>query len=166
MSGGETVLATAAQAAEMLQGDLDRARLALQAGNLDPALDGYVRALGLALQLGPAPAERALAAILSGALTLAQSGQAEGLSTLGPAMVGLVHQVREAGALPATGVMDAWATIASDLGAFIGQVGVALTIPAERRAGMVKNLRAHAALLDEATGEMFGLVAWLDGTGA
>lgn len=166
MTGVEAVRATAAQAAEMIKGELDRAHLALLAGDLDPALDGYVRALGLALQLGPAPAEQALAAILAGARILAQGGQAEGLSRLGPAVVGLVDQVRDADALPATGVMDAWATVASDLGAFLGQVGVALAIPTERRAGMIHNLRAHAALLDEATGKLFGLVAWLDGTDA
>ena len=59
---------------------------------------------------------------------LAQRGDAESISTLGPALVGLIEQMEEAGALPATAVMRAWAVVVADVGAVVGQVGLALAL--------------------------------------
>jgi hypothetical protein len=58
--------------------------------------------------------------------------------------------------------MEAWATIASDMGTIIGQVGVALAIESDRREGMMANARIRAAALDEATGTRFAMAAWID----
>ena len=58
--------------------------------------------------------------------------------------------------------MEAWATVAADLGTLIGQVGLALALPAERRTGMLDNARTRASLLDDATQSLFALTAWLD----
>jgi hypothetical protein len=132
------------------------------AGGTDAALDHYVRGLGLALQLGPAPAEQAIKAILQGAHSLARCQAAIALSALGPAVVDLVGQVRDAGALPSTPVMEAWAIVVGDIGALIGQVGLALTIEPSHRTGIIINAQAHAVLLDDATGGLFDLRAWLD----
>lgn len=150
------------EAARRIQSELEQASDALHVDDLGTALDGYVRALGLALQLGPALIERVLVAVLDAAQELAGWKHAEGLSALGPALVDLVAQVRRAGALPPTSVMDAWATVASDLGALIGQVGLALAITPDHREEMMENARARAALLDDATGKLFALTRWLD----
>jgi hypothetical protein len=155
---------TPAQAAELLHAELSQASEALHAGELDAAFDGYVRALGLALQLGPAPTEQALTAVLQAGRTLVQRQQAMGLSTLGPAVVDLVNQVRRAGVLPHTAVMDAWATVSADVGSLIGQVGLALVLPHDHRAGMARSARARAATLDDATGALFDLAGWLEDT--
>ena len=163
---------TPAQATEHIQVELACAGQALALGtpgrdpldaqDLDTALDAYVRALGLALQLGPAPAEEVLQAVVHAAHQLNGRGDATALSALGPALVDLVAQVRTAGALPPTAVMEAWATVAADLGTLIGQVGLALALPAERRTGMLDNARTRASLLDDATQSLFALTAWLD----
>jgi hypothetical protein len=153
---------TPAEAAQRIQKELERASDALRIDDLGTAFDGYVRALGLALQLGPALTERVLAAVLDAAQELAGWKHGEALSTLGPAMVELVGQVHVAGALPPTSVMEAWATIASNLGALIGQVGLVLAMLPAHREGMLKNARTHAVLLDDATGELFALTHWLD----
>jgi hypothetical protein len=63
-------------------------------------------------------------------------------------------------------VMEAWAMIASNLGALVGQVGLVLSMPPAHREGMLKNARTHAVLLDDATGELFALTHWLDQLGA
>jgi hypothetical protein len=151
---------TAGQAASLIHGELQAAALALQAAELDPALDAYVRALGLALQLGPAPAEAVLRAVLDAARDLARRGDAVGLATLGPAVAGLVGQVWEAGVLPANRVMEAWAAVATDIGALLGEWGVALSLPVEQRQGLRAQLKDRAALLDTATDSLFGLAAW------
>ncbi|MGD8518734.1 MAG: hypothetical protein PVG54_17340 [Anaerolineae bacterium] len=130
--------------------------------DLDAILDAYHRALGLALQLGPAPAEKVLVHALATARELARHEDAAALSALGPTLVGLVDQVRQSGSLPPTRVMDAWATIASDLGALVGQVGLALALPPERRTGMLDNARTRASLLDDATHGLFEVTAWID----
>jgi hypothetical protein len=153
---------TAAEAAELLHGELAAAGQAVQDGALDNAFDGYVRALGLALQLGPVPTGEALAAILRAAHSLVQGEKEQGLSSLGPAVVNLVGQVREAGALPRSEAMDAWATVASETGTLIGQLGLALEIAADHRGDMVQNLRARAAALDDATGSLFDLAGWVE----
>jgi hypothetical protein len=150
------------EAARRIQKELERASDDLRTDDFGSAFDGYVRALGLALQLGPALSERVLVAVLDAAQELASRKHAEGLSTLGPAMIDLVAQVRAAGALPPTSVMEAWATIASELGALIGQIGLALAMPSDHREGMVENARTRAALLDDATRELFALTHWLD----
>jgi hypothetical protein len=157
----EAVDWTADEAAAGLQYELVRAGQFLTGQEMEAALDGYVRGLGLALQLGPAALEMALSALLAGAGGLVRRGDADGLCALGPAVTGTVVQVREAGALPATPAMAAWAAVTDDLGALLGQVGLALALPAERRSGMWRQARERAALLDEATGGLFALVDWL-----
>jgi hypothetical protein len=162
MTPAQTLGLTPAEAAGRIEIELAQAGASLHARNLDLALDGYVHALGLALQLAPAPTEWVLAAILQAARELALGADANGLSTLGPALVDLVMQVRDANALPPTSTMDAWAAVAADLGTLIGQVGLALSIPPDHRASMMDNARTRAALLDDATGGRFALTAWLD----
>ena len=66
-------------------------------GWLDSGLAHCATALGLALQLGPAPSEWVLAALLASAGSLAQRGDAQALSTLGPCLVDLVRRVRRSG---------------------------------------------------------------------
>lgn len=153
---------TPAEASEQIRKELEGAGSAVEARDLDAALDGYVHALGLALQLGPALTERVLFAALDTAKRWADQPDQKALSALGPALVDLVRQVRRAGALPPTPIMDAWATIASDLGALIGQVGLALMIAPDNRSGLLENARTHALLLDEATGHLFALTLWID----
>ncbi len=151
-----------ADAAELIHRALEQASEVLQSGDLNAALDAYVPALGLALQLGPAPSEKVLLAVMDGARKLAHRQDADGLSALGPTLVDLVTQVREAGALPATRVMEAWATVASEMGALIGQVGLALAVAPDHSADMMGNAHARATLLDDATGGLFALAAWLE----
>jgi hypothetical protein len=162
MTDRETVELTLDGVIGLLQEEMDRTAEALDAENLDETLDGCICALGLALQLGPAATERVLHTVLGAGRVLARRGEADGLSALGPALVTLVDQVRESGGLPATAVMNAWATVVAGLGALIGQIGLALTIPARHRTGMLDNARGHAVLLDDATGHLFALTAWLD----
>ena len=152
-----------AEAANWIQASLARADSALGENNVDGALDTYVQTLGLALQLGPAATEQVLSAILAGAARLALRQDAGGLSAMGPALVGLTGQMREAKALPQSTVMEAWASIVDGVGALIGQLGLALALPPERRGDMLDNARAHAVLLDDATGSIFGLQNWIDG---
>jgi hypothetical protein len=151
-----------AETAARIHQELSYAGERLQTRDLGPALDAYSCALGLALQLGPAPTETVLLATLDAACELARSPDAEGLSALGPALVNLVTQVRDAGVLPSTVVMDAWASVATDVGALIGQVGLALAIRPDHRRGMMDNARLRAALLDDATGGLFNLTNWMD----
>lgn len=165
---------TPAEAAELIHDELLQAGQALEAANLDATLDGYIRALGLGLQVGPAAAEQVLVTVLQAGRQLALRQYAAGccrcpsvdvsavLTALGPEMVQLVKDVGDAGALPDTPVMRAWATLASELGVLIGQLGLALSIAASQRAGMLENARTRAALLDDATDNCFGLTAWLD----
>jgi hypothetical protein len=162
MTACETVELTLDGLVSLLEEEMARTVEALDAEDLDATLDGCICALGLALQLGPAATERVLHTVLGAGRVLARRGEAAGLSTLGPALVALVDQVRESGVLPATAVMDAWATVVAGLGALIGQIGLALTIPARHRAGMLDSARDHAVLLDDATGRLFALTAWLD----
>jgi hypothetical protein len=150
------------EAAARVHQDLSCAAERLQTGDLGPALDAYSCALGLALQLGPALTEKVLFATLDAACELACSLDTEGLSALGPALVDLVTQVRDAGVLPSNAVMDAWASVATDVGALIGQVGLALAIRRDHRRGMMDNARLRAALLDDATGGLFNLTNWMD----
>jgi hypothetical protein len=165
---------TPAEAAELIHHELLQAAQALEAANLDATLDGYVRALGLGLQVGPAAAEQVLVAVLQASRQLALRQDAAGchrcppvdaptvLSALGPEVVQLAKDVREAGALPDTPVMAAWATLACEVGTLIGQLGLALSIPPSQRAGMLDNARTRAALLDDATDNCFALTTWLD----
>jgi hypothetical protein len=162
MTAHESVEVTLDGAGSLLYEELEQAATALKSARFDAALDGYVAALGLALQLGPAATEKILHVTLAAGRELAKEGEADSLATLGPAMVTLVDQVRQAGVLPASPVMDAWATVAADLGALVGQIGLALTIPPRHRAAMLDTARARAALLDDATANLFALAAWLD----
>jgi hypothetical protein len=157
----ETVELTLDGVLSLLQKELDRAAQALQMAEFDRALDSYVGALGLALQLGPAATERVLHAILGTGRELARQGEASVISAMGPALVDLVEQVRGAGVLPATPVMEAWATVTADLGALVGQIGLALTMPPRHRSGMLDSASTRAALLDDVTGSLFSLTAWL-----
>jgi hypothetical protein len=150
----------------MIREELAQAAKICKSGRLDAALDRYTAALGLGLQLGPAPTQEVLIAILDTARTLARTQDAQGLSALGPALVALVSQVRDADVLPATAVMDAWAIIATDVATLIGQLGVALELAPDRRADMIENARIRATLLDNATDGLFGLAAWIDHLGS
>jgi hypothetical protein len=154
---------TPQQAADMLRGELAQADHALQSRGFDAALDSYVRALGLALQLGPAAAEQVLSGIVQAARNLSRGHDADSLSALGPAMVSLVSQMRQAGALPSTPIMEAWATVADDLGMIIGQVGLALSIAPEHRLAMLDSAHTRCALLDDATGNLFAFTDWIKG---
>lgn len=153
---------TPADAAALIQKQLLEAQSALERPDLEAALDSLISALGLALQLGPAASELVLSEVVAVARELARKDDAGALSTLGPALIGLIQQVRVAGALPPTSVMHAWAELASDLGALIGQVGLVLTVSGSHRAGMMGNARTRAALLDDATEDRFALMSWLD----
>jgi hypothetical protein len=158
----DTVDLTPEQAASLIHTELSQAGEELKASRDQEALDGYVCALGLALQLGPAATEQVLVTILQAAAKLACRLDARGLSALGPALVELVSQVRVTGVLPPTGVMEAWATVAEDLGGLIGQVGLVLALPSGHRTGMLNQARHHATLLDDATGSLFDLAGWID----
>jgi hypothetical protein len=162
LTAPQAVHLSAGEVADLLERELARTGVSLGQNDLDGALDAYVCALGLALQLGPAPLQRVLAAVLKAAHQLALQGDADALSTMGPALVGLVSQVREANALPNTAPMEAWATVASGLGVLIGQLGLALTLPIEHGSQAWQGVRAHAAMLDDATASLFGLASWID----
>lgn len=162
MTTPEAIELAPAEATARVHQELSHASEKLQAGDLAAALDAYSRALGLALQLGPAPTEKVLLGTLDAAHKLARRQDAEGLSALGPALVNLVARVRDAGALPPTAIMNVWASVATDMGALIGQVGLALAIGPNHRRGMMDNARLHAALLDAATGSLFALTSWVD----
>jgi hypothetical protein len=162
MTAPQTIDLSTGEVADLLEHNLAQAGGFLADNDLDGALDGYVCALGLALQLGPAPMKQVLEAILEAAHCLAQHGDADALSTMGPALVGLVSQVREANALPNTAPMDAWASVASGLGVLISQLGLALALPPEDRSRPYCSARAHAALLDDTTRGLFGLTGWID----
>ena len=166
MTSAHTVELAPDQAAAMIREELDQAARILKSGCLDAALDRYATALGLGLQLGPAPTQEVLIAILDTARTLARKQDAQGLSALGPALVALVTRVRDADVLPATAVMDAWAIIATDVATLIGQLGVALELTPDQRGHMIENARTRAALLDNATDGLFGLAAWIDDLGS
>jgi hypothetical protein len=153
---------TPIQAADLIHRELARAESAVDSHDLETALDGFVRALGLALQLGPAPAEQVLKAVLRAARQMGRRQEAEGLSALGPALVGVGEQVCAADALPPTATMDAWAAVTEDLGALIGQLGLALALPSDHRETMMESARTRAALLDDATFDLFHLTEWLD----
>lgn len=154
---------TAAGAASFLTEQLSLAEKAIQQDRLDAALDSYVRALGLALQLGPASAEQAVSSILEAARELASRQYASSLSALGPALVGLIQQMEDVEALPATATMQAWARFVEGLGALIGQLGLVQSLPTENRSGMLASAHAHAALLDDVTADRFRLTEWVDG---
>ena len=162
MSAFQTLDLTPAEAARFLDRESTEAGTAWRAGAYDSAVDGYTRALGLALQLGPAPAERVLAAILHTTRDLESSEEAKALAMTGPALVDLVHQVRRAGALPATRVMEAWADLTLDVSALIGQVGLAYSLPPERRSEITANASTRATLLDDAINGVLSLGTWLD----
>jgi hypothetical protein len=148
------------QAVARIHREIADATEAIQAGQLDLALDCYVRSLGLALQLGPVPTQQVLIAVLSGVRALTNDGNTATLSIWGPALVELVARVRQAGALPPTAVMEAWATVASDLATILGQIGLASSLPPDRRAGLLDQARARILLLDDATNGFFDLLTW------
>lgn len=165
MTSPQSVNLTPADATALIQDQILEAQSALERSDLESALDSLISALGLALQLGPAASELVLSEIVAVAQELGRRDDAGALAALGPAMVSLTQQVREAGALPPTSVMHAWAELASDLGAFIGQVGLALTLGSSHGAGMMGKARMRAALLDDVTGGLFVLTGWLDRLG-
>lgn len=162
MSTPESVEVTPGQAIEMLFEELARAEETWRAGRQAEALDSTIRALGLGLQLGPAPTEQGLRSVLQTAREMTALGNSRALNRLGPGMVELVRQVDESGVLRGTPVMQAWAEVVTEVGALIGQMGLALTLPLDRRSGMLDKAHARAALLDDATGGLFALTAWLD----
>jgi hypothetical protein len=166
MTSPQTIDLAPDQAAALLREEVAQATKMLQIGSLDAALDSYTRALGLGLQLGPTPTQEVLTVIVDTARTWARQQDALGLSALGPALVALVAQVREARVLPATPVMEAWAMIATDVATLIGQLGVALELAPDRRGSMIDNLRIRATLLDDATDGHFALATWIDDLGS
>ena len=162
MTSHQMIELSARQASEQIWQSLQRTHLALCSSNLEAALDELVSALGLALQLGPAATEMVLSEAVATARELVRQRDANALSALGPALVGLSHQVREAGVLPKTAVMDAWAVVVSGLGALLGELGLILSIARDHRSGMMANASIRAASLDNATGGLFELGDWLD----
>jgi hypothetical protein len=158
----QTIDLSPTEASALIEHELQESRRALHSNDLESALNRFVRALGLALQLGPAATERVLAAVMVSAREMAGQHDTNALSALGPALVGLTSQVREAAVLPPTAVMEAWAAVASGLGTLIGQLGLALTIASEHRTGMMANARTQASILDDATRNLFALVDWID----
>jgi hypothetical protein len=166
MTSPQTIDLAPDQAAALLREEVAQAAKMLQTGSLDAALDSYTRALGLGLQLGPASTQEVLTVIVDTARSLARQQDTLGLSALGPALVALVGQVRDAGVLPATPVMEAWAIIATDVATLIGHLGVALELAPERHGSMIDNLRMWATLLDNATDGRFALATWIDDLGS
>ncbi len=162
MTAPQPVDLTLSEAARLLDEELRIARCSLEASESGVAGNRFVSALGLALQLGPAPVEEVLFRVMDATLRLAQTAGSESLATLGPAIVLLVDRVREAGALPPTAAMEAWAILATDLGVIIGQLGLALSMKADSRAGILANARLRASLLDDATEARFGFTTWVD----
>lgn len=152
-----------AEASALVQSELERARQNLQGDRLELALDGYVRALGLGLQLGPAATEAVLAGVAETARGLADRQDGEALSALGPALIELVDSVVDSGVLPDTPVMRAWAAFAADFSALVGQVGLALSIPPHHRIAMLENARVRALTLDASTTQLLALAEWIDG---
>lgn len=153
----ETVELTPDAAVAFLSDELALAADSHAAGNADAALDAYVRAVGLALQLGPAACEQALDAVLAGARRMTHNT----LSALGPALVQLHDQVRDAGALSDNPVMQSWASVVAYCGMLIGVVGVAGALPAGDRQGMVHKARTAATQLDEQTGQLLDFAGWV-----
>jgi hypothetical protein len=162
MSEPQAVDLTAPEAARLIRSELAEASRAFQAADPQSAVAASACALGLALQLGPGPTEQVLLSILEEAQTLARRREAAALAALGPAMVELVTQVQEAGVLPSSAAMHAWASVVRELGALVGQVGLALTIAPEGRSGMIASARARAEQLDEVTRALFDLRGWLE----
>jgi hypothetical protein len=70
--------------------------------------------------------------------------------------------VRAASPLPRTAVMEAWAAVASGVGALFGELGLILAIAPNGRSGMMMNAATRARSLDDATGNCFELGDWLD----
>lgn len=161
MNSPHSIELSPTEASERIHQDLQEARLAFRTASLESALDRYIGALGLALQLGPAATEWVLAEVMDAAREMARQNDANGLSALGPGLLDLTDQVQGAGALPPTEVMKAWAMFASGLGVLFGQLGLVLAIAPERRTSMLANAFTQANLLDSATGNLFGLVDWL-----
>jgi hypothetical protein len=162
MPDPELVALCPTDAAALLGRELAAARAAAAGGSLDETMDGYVRALGLALQLGPALTERVLRAVLDDTGILLRRHGPGALAALGPALVDIVDRVEESDSLPETPVMEAWAGVASDLAATIGQLGLALALPPGRRDAVLDTARRRIALLDDATAGLFALPGWLE----
>ena len=161
MTSPQTIELSPTEASELIQYELREAHRAFHTGDLESALDRYVSVLGLALQLGPAATERVLAEVMTAAREMTRQQNTNALSALGPALVGLTNQVRKEAALPPTAVMEAWAEVTSALGTIFGQLGLALMIAPDHRSGMMTNTRTRAVLLDDATGNIFGLADWI-----
>lgn len=162
MTSPRIIELSAREASEQIRQALQQTHLALRSDDLEAALDELVGALGLALQFGPAATEMVLTEAMAAAREMARQRDTNALSALGPALVGLTHQVRAAGALPKTAVMDAWAEIVSGLGALLGELGLVLAITRNCRSDMLTNVSVRAALLDDATDGLFELGDWLD----
>ena len=160
MTEHQSLELTPGKATARIRREITDAAQAIRAQDFDVALDGYVRSLGLALQLGPGPTEQVLIALLSAARVLVRDGDAGVLSAWGPALVELVDRVRVTGVLPPNAVMEAWAAVASDLAAVLGQIGLASSLPPDRRAGLLRQARTRLALLDDATDGHFDLLNW------
>ena len=162
MISPQMVELSATQASAQIRQALQKAHHAVHSNDLETTLDCLVSALGLALQLGPAATERVLVEAVAAAREMARQRDANALSSLGPALVALTNQVREASALPSTAVMEAWASVAFGLGTLFGELGLVLAIAPDSRSGMMTNTAIRARSLDDATGKRFELGDWLD----
>jgi hypothetical protein len=162
MTQPRSVELTPEEAATLIHNELARASAAFRAGNQETGLSACTSALGLGLQLGPSPAGQILLSLLEEAHSLALRREAATLSALGPALIRLVADVRNAGALAPDSSMVAWANVAEEVGALVGQVGLVLTVEPQGRAGMLAAARRRAERLDEAMRDLFDLVGWLE----
>ncbi|MBN1657756.1 MAG: hypothetical protein JXA93_05110 [Anaerolineae bacterium] len=154
----ESIELTPDGASAFLHDELALAADSYAAGDIDAALDAHVRALGLALQLGPAACEQAIGAVLESARQMTP----DTLAALGPALVQLHNQIYEAAALPGTPVMQSWASVVAYVGMLIGLAGVAGNLSAADRQGLVSNVRAGATRLDAETEHLFNFAGWVD----
>lgn len=162
MTGPQTIGLTPGEAAALIRSELAAASQAFKTADASAGIAACSCALGVALQLGAGPTQQVLLSILEEAHTLTRQGRADVLSALGPAIIGLIGQVRDAHALPSGAAMIAWASVGEELGALLGQVGLALSVAPEGRSGMVNVAMARADGLDEATRCIFDLRGWLE----
>lgn len=157
----EVVDLTPVQAAAWLQQRLERASVALEAGDVSSALDAYISAVGFSLQLGPAAAQGTLGETVTAAKKWARLEEAGALSALGPALVAVADEIMRSETVSASPVMGAWAMVTSEVGALVGQVGLAVGVECAHRASMLRHALPRARLLDEITDHRFEMDLWI-----
>jgi len=90
----QTIELSPAEASELIQHELQEAHHAFHTADLESALDRFVSALGLALQLGPAVIERVLTEVMAAAREMARQQNANSGYDLWPAWPGSDHGTR------------------------------------------------------------------------